>query len=119
MEMLIEMNSGEYALLYCYQIVIFIRSYLLRIHNNLDPLIDISLGSHESVSVDAAAETPSGDAWLKEVASLTSSTDFVSSFTNSLVVILITEIGDKTFFIAAVLAMRNGRAIVYIGAMCA
>eukprot|EP01036_Dinobryon_divergens_P029727 gene29727-38867_t len=31
--------------------------------------------------------------------------------------ILVTEIGDKTFFIAAVLAMRHGRLIVYAGAM--
>lgn len=44
-------------------------------------------------------------------------TDFVGGFLNSLVVILVTEIGDKTFFIAAVLAMRNGRLVVYLGAM--
>ena len=31
--------------------------------------------------------------------------------------ILVTEIGDKTFFIAAVLAMRHGRLVVYSGAM--
>jgi putative Ca2+/H+ antiporter (TMEM165/GDT1 family) len=36
---------------------------------------------------------------------------------NSLFMILVTEIGDKTFFIAAVLAMRHGRFIVYLGAM--
>jgi len=33
--------------------------------------------------------------------------------------ILVTEIGDKTFFIAAVLAMRHGRLVVYSGAMIA
>jgi hypothetical protein len=43
--------------------------------------------------------------------------DFVSGVLNSLVVIWVTEIGDKTFFIAAVLAMRNGRSIVYLGCM--
>jgi hypothetical protein len=41
----------------------------------------------------------------------------ISGAINALVVILITEIGDKTFFIAAVLAMRNGRLIVYLGCM--
>ena len=46
-------------------------------------------------------------------------TAFVSGFINSLLVILVTEIGDKTFFIAAVLAMSNGRMIVYLGAMSA
>ena len=33
--------------------------------------------------------------------------------------IVVTEIGDKTFFIAAVLAMKNGRILVYTGAMAA
>jgi len=48
-----------------------------------------------------------------------SGTDFVSATLKSLVVILVTEIGDKTFFIAAVLAMRHGRLVVYAGAMAA
>lgn len=42
---------------------------------------------------------------------------FVPATLHSLAVILITEIGDKTFFIAAVLAMRYGRLMVYSGAM--
>ena len=46
-----------------------------------------------------------------------SGTDFVSATIKSLIVILVTEIGDKTFFIAAVLAMRHGRLVVYAGAM--
>ena len=50
---------------------------------------------------------------------LNGGTAFVSGFINSLLVILVTEIGDKTFFIAAVLAMSNGRMIVYLGAMSA
>ena len=48
-----------------------------------------------------------------------SGTDFVSATIKSLIVILVTEIGDKTFFIAAVLAMRHGRLVVYAGAMAA
>jgi len=44
-------------------------------------------------------------------------TNFVSATLNSLMMILVTEIGDKTFFIAAVLAMRHGRLVVYAGAM--
>ena len=43
--------------------------------------------------------------------------DFFSATIKSLIVILVTEIGDKTFFIAAVLAMRHGRLVVYLGAM--
>ncbi len=33
--------------------------------------------------------------------------------------ILVTELGDETFIIAAIMAMRHGRAIVYAGAMSA
>jgi len=44
-------------------------------------------------------------------------TNFLSATFNSLMMILVTEIGDKTFFIAAVLAMRYGRLVVYAGAM--
>lgn len=42
---------------------------------------------------------------------------FLSATTNSLIMILVTELGDKTFFIAAILAMRYGRFVVYAGAM--
>ena len=45
--------------------------------------------------------------------------NFVAAFVNSLIMIIVTEIGDKTFFIAAVLAMKNGRIFVYSGAMLA
>lgn len=61
--------------------------------------------AHEAVVVDK---------WI-----LTGGNDFVTAFVKSLVMILVTEIGDKTFFIAAVLAMRHGRLVVYAGAMLA
>lgn len=52
------------------------------------------------------------------IASLTAVTNnFVTATVNSLFMILVTEIGDKTFFIAAILAMRHGRLVVYAGAM--
>lgn len=52
------------------------------------------------------------------VAGLTAVTNnFVAATMNSLFMILVTEIGDKTFFIAAILAMRHGRLVVYAGAM--
>ncbi|KAI9203942.1 uncharacterized protein BJ171DRAFT_507096 [Polychytrium aggregatum] len=38
-------------------------------------------------------------------------------FAMSFFVILVSEIGDKTFFIAAVLAMRNSRLLIFSGAM--
>ena len=42
---------------------------------------------------------------------------FWSAFVNSISMILVTELGDKTFFIAAVMAMKHARAVVYAGAM--
>jgi len=44
---------------------------------------------------------------------------FLSAFFNSVAMILATEIGDKTFFIAAVLSMRNERFVVFSGAISA
>jgi putative Ca2+/H+ antiporter (TMEM165/GDT1 family) len=41
----------------------------------------------------------------------------VDAFCSSLTMILVSEVGDKTFFIAAVLAMRHSRAVVLGGAL--
>lgn len=66
---------------------------------------------------DLATSLPLGLSLPSAVASMTS--NFATGTIHSLIMILITEIGDKTFFIAAVLAMRNARLIVYSGAMSA
>eukprot|EP01023_Acetabularia_acetabulum_P062722 TRINITY_DN7775_c0_g1_i1.p1 TRINITY_DN7775_c0_g1~~TRINITY_DN7775_c0_g1_i1.p1 ORF type:complete len:292 (-),score=43.00 TRINITY_DN7775_c0_g1_i1:1522-2397(-) len=42
---------------------------------------------------------------------------FMQGFLKSWGVILVSEIGDKTFFIAAIMAMRNPRITVFAGAM--
>lgn len=42
---------------------------------------------------------------------------FLHAFLASLSVILVSEIGDKTFFIAAIMAMRHSRTIVFAGAI--
>mmetsp|Transcript_7480 Transcript_7480/g.11189 ORF Transcript_7480/g.11189 Transcript_7480/m.11189 type:complete len:374 (+) Transcript_7480:118-1239(+) len=44
---------------------------------------------------------------------------FSKAFVNSLGMIWATELGDKTFFIAAILAMRHSRCIVFSGALLA
>jgi putative Ca2+/H+ antiporter (TMEM165/GDT1 family) len=44
---------------------------------------------------------------------------FGKAFTSSLMMILATEIGDKTFFIAAILSMKHSRTIVFTGAILA
>eukprot|EP00536_Pseudo-nitzschia_multiseries_P015168 jgi/Psemu1/327808/estExt_fgenesh1_pg.C_8330003 len=42
---------------------------------------------------------------------------FMKGFTSGVAMILATEIGDKTFFIAAVLSMRQKRSAVFLGAV--
>lgn len=44
---------------------------------------------------------------------------FVHAFIASLSVILVSELGDKTFFIAAIMAMQHSRLIVFLGAISA
>ncbi len=39
------------------------------------------------------------------------------AFWNSVVMILATEIGDKTFFLAALMAMQSHRVLVFLGAI--
>lgn len=54
---------------------------------------------------------------ISQLTELSVTNTFVGAIVNSFFMILVTEIGDKTFFIAAVLAMRHGRFVVYAGAM--
>ncbi|XP_054712868.1 transmembrane protein 165-like [Uloborus diversus] len=44
---------------------------------------------------------------------------FIHGFVAAISVIIVSEIGDKTFFIAAILAMRFSRVTVFLGAMSA
>lgn len=44
---------------------------------------------------------------------------FVHAFVASLSVIIVSELGDKTFFIAAIMAMRHSRITVFVGAISA
>ncbi|KAJ1636267.1 hypothetical protein T492DRAFT_960747 [Pavlovales sp. CCMP2436] len=47
------------------------------------------------------------------------SPEFTQAFAASLSVILVSELGDKTFFIAAILAMRHPRVTIFAGALAA
>lgn len=44
---------------------------------------------------------------------------FIHAFVASISVIIVSELGDKTFFIAAIMAMRYNRLTVLVGAMLA
>lgn len=43
----------------------------------------------------------------------------LSAFTSSLLLIAISELGDKTFFIAVILAMRHSRRLIFAGVLAA
>lgn len=44
---------------------------------------------------------------------------FLHAFIASISVILVSELGDKTFFIAAIMAMRHPRLTIFVGAISA
>uniref|UniRef100_A0A182QIY3 GDT1 family protein n=1 Tax=Anopheles farauti TaxID=69004 RepID=A0A182QIY3_9DIPT len=50
---------------------------------------------------------------------LTSDIGFLHAFAASFMVIIVSELGDKTFFIAAIMAMRHPRLTVFAGAISA
>lgn len=53
------------------------------------------------------------------VGSITSAKGFASGFVSSISMIIVSELGDKTFFIAAVMAMKHPRLVVFSGAISA
>jgi len=58
-----------------------------------------------------------GDGDQVKVENLNKNTGFTHGFIATLSVIVVSELGDKTFFIAAIMAMRHSRLTVYAGAM--
>lgn len=50
---------------------------------------------------------------------MSSSNGFLPAFLQSLLLILACEIGDRTFFVAAILAMKSSRIVVWTGALSA
>lgn len=71
---------------------------------------------------DHEEELSAYEAWKAEQSSWTRKFKFgvehisFEGFTASFSMIVISELGDKTFFIAAILAMRESRTLVFIGA---
>lgn len=52
-------------------------------------------------------------------AAMASSTGFLPAFLQSLLLILACELGDRTFFVAAILAMKSSRVVIWCGALSA
>jgi len=80
--------------------------------------VDDTVAENEIVDIEAAKSSddiipPPADATSLKKDSYT--TAFVASFST----IVVSELGDKTFFIAAIMAMRYNRLAVLIGALTA
>lgn len=56
---------------------------------------------------------------IKDAIEVSANFGFIHAFIASISVIIVSELGDKTFFIAAIMAMRHSRLVIYSGAMTA
>ncbi|XP_050039810.1 putative divalent cation/proton antiporter TMEM165 isoform X1 [Dermacentor andersoni] len=74
-----------------------------------------NLEFHASEDVFKPAATPTSGADVSPEAN----TEFWHGFIGAISVIIVSELGDKTFFIAAILAMRHSRLVVFGGAIAA
>lgn len=72
--------------------------------------------SHAAVRANPISEVEQHEAELPAQEGLSG---FPKAFLSSISMILVSEIGDKTFFIAAIMAMRHNRLTVFLGAISA
>lgn len=72
----------------------------------------------QPVQEKASSPHPVGPA-VSEDDSTKGNLGFIHAFVASISVIIVSELGDKTFFIAAIMAMRYNRLTVLVGAMLA
>ena len=92
------------------------------IDSNHDGSIDRDEFDQGLLKVNSALSKPLdstatfGSSWLP---SFDSAKDFWKGFSSGVAMIIATEIGDKTFFIAAVMSMRHDRSAVFGGAILA
>lgn len=82
--------------------------------DKLDKNHDGLLNRQEFASIEHTAGV---DGIMAGVSKLGSGHTFWGAFVHSLVMIIVTELGDKTFFLAALMAMRHPRSTVFIAAI--
>jgi len=89
------------------------------------PKLQITLPNGTKIFVndrDSSEKTDESDHWhdkIKDKLKDSANFGFIHAFIASISVIVVSELGDKTFFIAAIMAMRHSRLIIYAGAMSA
>jgi hypothetical protein len=83
------------------------------VKSNWARVLALALVVAMALAVEESAPVEESKAELEE------ELNFLPAFTDSVMMIWATELGDKTFFIAAILAMRYNRLIIFGGAICA
>eukprot|EP00523_Entomoneis_sp_CCMP467_P002187 CAMPEP_0168741410 /NCGR_PEP_ID=MMETSP0724-20121128/12500_1 /TAXON_ID=265536 /ORGANISM="Amphiprora sp., Strain CCMP467" /LENGTH=325 /DNA_ID=CAMNT_0008788915 /DNA_START=33 /DNA_END=1010 /DNA_ORIENTATION=- len=89
---------------------------------NHDGMLDKTEYEQGFQKLQASLKQPlpaSSSTWLDGLSASMSLGGFWKAFTSSFAMILATEIGDKTFFIAAILSMKHSRLAVFAGAILA
>ncbi|CAF0876015.1 unnamed protein product [Rotaria sordida] len=87
------------------------------------PQLQVTLPNGTKIFInnkDSSEKTNVIDHWhdkIKETIKNSANFGFIHAFIASISVIIVSELGDKTFFIAAIMAMRYARLIIYAGAM--
>nr|XP_022326162.1 transmembrane protein 165-like [Crassostrea virginica]XP_022326753.1 transmembrane protein 165-like [Crassostrea virginica] len=95
--------------------VIFIVSSCLVVECLSEPVKDVSESSKEH---DSKHEESSDEgSIIHSLRKRKGNVGFLHAFIASLSVIIVSELGDKTFFIAAIMAMRHSRLTVFTGAL--
>nr|CAH0111049.1 unnamed protein product [Daphnia galeata] len=74
---------------------------------------------HEDSKEDNSIENGKNSKEIKGTEAPMNDLGFAHAFVASLSVIIVSELGDKTFFIAAIMAMRHSRLVVFSGAILA
>lgn len=80
---------------------------------------DIDIPDNDENTTMLVEEMCGNSSLLEHMMNVTKDRGIVHGFSESITVILVSEIGDKTFFIAAILAMRNNKLTVFLAAVSA
>jgi len=77
------------------------------------------LSAIDGYNMSTVVEMCGNSTMLELMGNSTKHRGLLHGFSESITVILVSEIGDKTFFIAAILAMRNNKLTVFLAALSA
>lgn len=90
---------------------LFILLLAVVVHNVISDELSFNSAKFDNVGSEIMSDDPN------KIKSGLANIGFIHAFVASLSVILVSELGDKTFFIAAIMAMRHPRLTVFAGAI--